>query len=128
MVCCGRSATVRGGRGRSALVCWLRRAAAAGWAAVGAREQRLAAWLRRGEERGEESGGWLWLRRGEQSDGWLWLRGGERRAERRLAEGVRAPRPALASAQESDLENAKGPGRVEPLKRPTTLSGRLNVV
>jgi hypothetical protein len=95
------------------VVCWLRRAAAAGWAAVGAagllwapessgqhlgrwaavgaREQRLAAWLRRGEWRlamAEE-------RRGEQSGGRRKRRGrqpvvaeerrGERRAERRRA-------------------------------------------
>jgi hypothetical protein len=44
----------------------------------------------------------------EEGGGRLWLRRGERRAERRLAEVVRAPRPALANAQESDLENDKG--------------------
>jgi hypothetical protein len=51
-----------------------------GWAAVGAREQRLAAWLRRGERplaedeesrvaagAEEEGGGRLWLRRREES-------------------------------------------------------------
>jgi hypothetical protein len=47
-------------------------------------------------------------RRGEQSGGRLWLRREVRSAEWQLAEGVRVPHPALASAQESDLENAKG--------------------
>jgi hypothetical protein len=49
----------------------------------------------------------------EEGGGRLWLRRGERRADRRLAEGVRVPRPALASAQESDLENAKGPRKAQ---------------
>jgi hypothetical protein len=49
----------------------------------------------------------------EEGGGRLWMRRGERRAERQLAEGVRAPRPALASAQESDLENAKGPRKAQ---------------
>jgi hypothetical protein len=73
------------GRGRSAVVCWLRRAATASWAAVGAREQRLGCCGRQravagclAEERREESGGWLWLRRGE------------RRAARRPAQKRRA--------------------------------------
>jgi hypothetical protein len=58
MVCCGRSATVRGG---PRAVCFGLLAEESsgcrlgccghGWAAVGAREQRLAAWLRRGERR-----------------------------------------------------------------------------
>jgi hypothetical protein len=89
--------------------------------AVSGRRASREQWL--AEERREENSGWLWLRRGELSGGRRKrggrqptvgeMRRGERRAERRLAEGVRAPRPALASAQESDLENAKGPRRVE---------------